>query len=81
MEATGASGRFGSDLVCSRLEFDIFDNVIERYGAPAFVRTGVEGFELKVPRALSLEFSGKHIQSTLDCIDRLESLGPQGTRS
>src|SRR5262245_46891591 len=58
------------------------DWLIERYGAPAFVKIDVEGFESEVikgltrpVKALSMEFIPEFIGSTLECLQHLERLG------
>ena len=58
------------------------DWLIERYGAPAFVKIDVEGFESEVikgltrpVKALSIEFTPEFISSTLECLEHLERLG------
>ena len=56
--------------------------MISKYGRPQFIKIDVEGYEhvvlegLSQPvRALSFEFIGEHLASTLECIDKLSSLG------
>jgi FkbM family methyltransferase len=58
------------------------DTLIGRYGAPAFVKIDVEGFELNVLkglsralRALSFEFTTIQRDVALACLDRLSALG------
>lgn len=61
------------------------DALIEKHGLPAFCKIDVEGYELQVLQglsqpiaALSFEYVQPTMQSSLACIDRLESLGQYG---
>lgn len=61
------------------------DDLIARFGAPAFAKTDVEGFEDSVLAgltrplpALSFEFTTIQRHVGLRCLDRLASLGPYG---
>ena len=61
------------------------DALIARYGAPAFAKVDVEGFEDSVLAgltqpipALSFEFTTIQRDVALRCLDRLASLGPYG---
>lgn len=78
-----ASGRFeGIDWPRTiRVPVTTFDELIVRFGVPAFAKIDVEGFEDQVlaglsraPEALSFEFTPEHADSTGRCIDRLESI-------
>jgi FkbM family methyltransferase len=58
------------------------DELIERYGRPAFCKIDVEGFELEALRglstpipALSFEYIPAARDVTLGCIDQLQALG------
>lgn len=58
------------------------DALIEKHGEPAFCKIDVEGYELQVLQglsqpiqALSFEYVHPTIQTNLDCIDQLETLG------
>lgn len=58
------------------------DDLIARYGEPAFCKIDVEGYELEVLRGLSLplaalsfEYIAAARSMAVDCIDRLEELG------
>jgi FkbM family methyltransferase len=59
------------------------DQMIERYGVPEFCKIDVEGFEYEVLRglshpinALSFEYIPAALESSIQCIDRLEEIGP-----
>jgi FkbM family methyltransferase len=84
IDAVVASGRFASARWdrTSVVPVTTLDALIARYGAPAFVKIDVEGFEhavvkgLSAPvRALSLEFTPEYIESTLRCLEHLARLG------
>jgi FkbM family methyltransferase len=74
---SGAEWRKGSIVEVKRL-----DGVAATYGNPRFIKIDVEGFELevlmgcsaKIP-ALSLEVTVERLSKTLECIERVESLG------
>jgi FkbM family methyltransferase len=58
------------------------DDLIRRYGLPAFVKIDVEGFESEVLKglsrplpALSFEYLAETTDIALACVDRLEALG------
>lgn len=59
------------------------DDIIARYGLPAFTKIDVEGYELQVLRglsaplpALSFEYTPEDIDTAFECLKTLESLGP-----
>jgi FkbM family methyltransferase len=58
------------------------DDLIERYGMPAFCKIDVENYELEVLQgltqpipALSLEFYPATIENAIHCVERLEVIG------
>jgi FkbM family methyltransferase len=59
------------------------DHALARHGSPRFVKIDVEGFEFEVLAGLSapvpylsIEFAAEALPSTLQCLERLESLAP-----
>jgi FkbM family methyltransferase len=59
------------------------DQMIERYGLPDFCKIDVEGYEFEVLEglsqpigALSFEYIPAAVESSIQCIDRLEKIGP-----
>jgi hypothetical protein len=84
VEAVQKSGRFGEYRWEARqpVQLTTLDRLIEQYGAPAFIKIDVEGFEYQVVqglsrpvKALSLEFTPELLESAFKCIDHLQSLG------
>ena len=58
-----------------------FDNLIEEYGMPAFVKIDVEGYELNVIKgltkpvqAMSLEFTQEKFNNTVECIELMSKI-------
>ena len=79
------SGRFATSQWNQRaiVPVETLDNLIERYGTPAFVKIDVEGFEKEVIAglsrpvgALSLEYTPENIEGTLSCIQQLCDIAP-----
>lgn len=84
IDAVQKSGRFSNYSWNKKesVQMTTLDRMIEKYGAPKFVKIDVEGSELKVLRGLSspvssasFEFVPEFIDSTYKCIRHLESLG------
>jgi FkbM family methyltransferase len=84
IEAVKRSGRF-SDYSWDKkrvVNMTTLDGLIEQYGVPSFVKIDVEGFEYEVikglsqrVRTVSLEFTPEFIESTIKCIEYLQSIG------
>jgi FkbM family methyltransferase len=84
IRAVQASGRFAAYTWdnTATVPMTTLDKLIEEYGRPVFCKIDVEGFEFQVVkglsvtiRALSFEFVPEFIDSSLDCISHLSSLG------
>lgn len=84
VRAVKESGRFKEYLWDKKQKvlLTTLDSLIEQYGPPDFIKIDVEGFEYQVIQGLSqsismmsLEFVPECIESTLKCIEHLESLG------
>jgi FkbM family methyltransferase len=83
VHAVQSSGRFPE---CewshtAMVSVDTLDNLIDRFGCPAFVKVDVEGFEEQVIAGLSMpvpfisfEFTPEFIEGTVKCITRLCSI-------
>ena len=78
------SGRFSGHKWSGRVsvETTTLDDLIEKYGKPAFCKIDVEGAELQVLKGLSqpinvisFEFVSERVTPTLNCIDYLAELG------
>ncbi|MCP4001326.1 MAG: FkbM family methyltransferase [Gammaproteobacteria bacterium] len=57
------------------------DQLISKYGIPAFIKIDIEGFEYEALKGLtqpvnniSIEFTPECLKTTINCIDHLESL-------
>jgi FkbM family methyltransferase len=84
IHATQESGRFGTErwqAASEEVAVTTLDHAIGEFGAPAFTKIDVEGFEPQVLAGLSqpihsgsLEFTPEVLPSTLGCLDRLASL-------
>ena len=62
---------------------DTLDNLIAEYGRPAFIKIDVEGFEEQVVAglstpvgAISMEFAPEFLRSTMECVRKLDRIGP-----
>ena len=84
INAVKKSGRFTRNVwnQKQRVPLTTLDNLIEKYGTPAFIKIDVEGYEYQVIQGLSkpvsmlsLEFVPEIIESTYKCIDYLQHLG------
>jgi len=84
VDAVVKSGRFGDQRWdgTQQVTLTTLDRLIARYGAPAFIKIDVEGFEYEVVKglsrtvkALSLEFTPEMLESTFRCLEHLEGLG------
>jgi FkbM family methyltransferase len=65
-----------------RVDVDTLDNLLQRFGEPAFCKIDVEGYELKVLQglsrplpALSFEYIPVAWKRACACVDRLSELG------
>jgi len=85
IEATSKSGRFSSESWGTTIPVDVttLDSAIDSFGTPSFVKIDVEGFELEVlsglskpVQSLSIEYTAEFLESTFQCIDRLEKIAP-----
>jgi FkbM family methyltransferase len=84
IESVKRSGRFqGYKWEKSQtVRIDTLDNLIAKYGVPAFIKIDVEGFEDQVLAglsrpvdALSIEVTPEHLKNTLECINLLSDIG------
>lgn len=84
IKAVKQSGRFSSHKWAYKLpvQTTTLDNLIDKYGQPAFCKIDVEGAEFDVLQGLSrpikvisFEFVSERIEPSLDCIDYLSNLG------
>ncbi len=82
--AVKSSGRFGGAAWESKIEVDVttLDSLVAEYGAPAFIKIDVEGFEphvlggLSLPvAAVSFEFVRERMDAVADCVELLDRLG------
>lgn len=84
INAVKKSGRFSKYNWNKTQEVSMttLDELIKKYGIPAFIKIDVEGFEYSVikgltkpVKTLSIEFTPEFIDSTINCINYLHSLG------
>jgi FkbM family methyltransferase len=84
IKAVKQSGRFSNHKWAYKLSVQTttLDNLIDKYGQPAFCKIDVEGAEFDVLQGLSrpikvisFEFVSERIGPSLDCIDYLSNLG------
>ena len=85
IKAVKTSGRFGNySWDHSRtVQVTTLDNLIDEYGVPEFIKIDVEGFEREVVsglsksvKTISVEFTPEFLDSTLNCIEHLKTIGP-----
>lgn len=84
ISAVKSSGRFSSHKWSDTLSVkaSTLDDLIEKYGKPAFCKIDVEGYEFEVLKGLSqplnvisFEFVAERVEPSLKCIDLLSQLG------
>ncbi len=84
MSAVSESGRFATHVWSEvrPVEMTTLDELIRKYGVPAFIKIDVEGFELEVlkglsqpVKTLSFEFTPEVIDQTILCLEHLTRLG------
>jgi FkbM family methyltransferase len=84
MRHVQATGRFSSAAWRTTISVPLttLDALIGSHGEPAYVKIDVEGFEESVLAGLSrpvpvisFEFTPEHLDATMRCLDRVESLG------
>ena len=84
ISAVKRSGRFSSHKWSQALSVNTstLDDLIKKYGKPAFCKIDVEGYEFEVLKVLSqplnvisFEFVSERIEPSLKCIDHLSQLG------
>ena len=84
MDAVKNSGRFSTYKWDKSVTVDVttLDELIIRYGRPAFCKIDVEGYELQVLKGLSepikvisFEFTPEFIHAATDCVKYLSTLG------
>jgi FkbM family methyltransferase len=84
IESTTQSGRFASYNWNKSIDVkvDTLDNMIDKFGVPAFIKIDVEGYELEVleglsrpVKYLSLEVTSEDIDNLKKCLHRIEEVG------
>ena len=84
IESTTKSGRFSSYNWDKSIDVkvDTLDNMIDKFGVPAFIKIDVEGYELEVleglsrpVKYLSLEVTSEDIDNLKKCLHRIEEVG------
>lgn len=83
VNSTHQSGRFTQSEWSEKqiVQVTTLDRMIEKYGAPAFIKIDVEGYEFEVISGLSspvkymsIEFASENIDVTYQCIEHMSSL-------
>lgn len=84
VSATQRSGRFSEYSWDREVQVPVttLDDLVSKYGAPAFCKIDVEGYEADVLggltralRCVSFEYTPEVVDVALRCVDRLSSLG------
>ncbi len=84
IESVRTSGRYAQCTWAGSQTVDVttLDDLISRYGRPAFIKMDVEGYEYEALKGLSrpvkslcFEFTPEFIDSTRRCIDHLAGIG------
>jgi FkbM family methyltransferase len=84
IESTSQSGRFSSYNWDNSIDVKIetLDNMINKFGVPAFIKIDVEGYEFEVLQGLSrpieylsIEFTSEDIENLKKCLLRINEVG------
>ncbi len=85
IESVRASGRYAQCTWARSVTIEVttLDELIGKYGRPAFIKLDVEGYEYEALKGLSqpvkcicFEFTPEFIESTRHCIEYLAQIGP-----